>query len=191
MDQEGKGEVAVLEIDEIIRLIDTVAKKNIAEFELEKGGMRLRIAKKARSSDSSNPAARVSHNNYEKPEITAEMETLSEGREERPVSGLKSLESGPPASKTEALKQELHYLASPIVGTFYRAANPNAEPYVKVGDKVKKGTPVCIVEAMKLMNEIEADVDGEVVEICAENGSPVEYGEPLFGFLPTGGASVN
>jgi acetyl-CoA carboxylase biotin carboxyl carrier protein len=180
-----------LEIDEIIRLIDTVARKNIAELELEKEGIRLRIAKKARSNESSHTASRIVHNIYEKPEITAEMETLSEGRDEKAVAGLKPPESGTQTPKTEASKPELHYLASPIVGTFYRAPNPNAEPYVKVGDKVKKGTAVCIVEAMKLMNEIEADVDGEVVEICAENGSPVEYGEPLFGFLPTGVATVN
>lgn len=74
----------------------------------------------------------------------------------------------------------LKIVKSPIVGTFYEAASPDAPPFIKVGDKVKKGDTVCIVEAMKLMNEIECDFDGEVVEICVSNESPVEYNQPLF-----------
>ena len=75
-------------------------------------------------------------------------------------------------------------MTSPIVGTFYRAANPDAEPFVKVGDVVEKGQTLCIVEAMKLMNEIEADVAGTIVEIFPQNGQPVEYGEQLFAIQP-------
>ena len=74
----------------------------------------------------------------------------------------------------------LHAIASPIVGTFYRAPNPDADPYVKVGDFVEKGQTLCIVEAMKLMNEIECDISGTVVRVLSENAQPVEYGENLF-----------
>ncbi len=91
----------------------------------------------------------------------------------------------PHAEQSEQIKQveettHLHTITSPIVGTFYRAASPDSEPFVEVGTKVKKGQPLCIIEAMKLMNEIESDVDGVVVKILVENGQPVEYGEPLF-----------
>jgi acetyl-CoA carboxylase biotin carboxyl carrier protein len=80
----------------------------------------------------------------------------------------------------------LRPLRSPIVGTFYSAPNPESEPFVKVGDVVEIGQTVCIIEAMKLMNEIEADVSGEVVRILVENGQPIEYGEHLFALRPTG-----
>ncbi len=76
-------------------------------------------------------------------------------------------------------------VTSPIVGTFYRSPSPEADPFVEVGSKVKKGQVLCIIEAMKLMNEIESDVDGIVIKILVENGQPVEYGEPLFLIEPT------
>jgi acetyl-CoA carboxylase biotin carboxyl carrier protein len=85
-----------------------------------------------------------------------------------------------------APSEELHVIKSPIVGTFYSAPNPESEPFVKVGDVVEIGQTVCIIEAMKLMNEIEADVSGEVVSILVENGQPIEYGEHLFAIRPTG-----
>jgi acetyl-CoA carboxylase biotin carboxyl carrier protein len=78
------------------------------------------------------------------------------------------------------VEDKLHKVLSPIVGTFFAAASPTAEPFVKLGDKVKKGQVLCIVEAMKVMNEIESDVDGEVVKILADDGQPVEYNQPLF-----------
>jgi len=74
----------------------------------------------------------------------------------------------------------LHYITSPIVGTFYRSSNPKASAFVNVGDMVKPGQTLCIVEAMKLMNEIECDITGEIVKVLVENGQPVEYGERLF-----------
>ena len=87
-----------------------------------------------------------------------------------------------PASSAE--DDGLHYVTSPIVGTFYRAPNPDADPYVKVGDIVREGQTLCIVEAMKLMNEIECDVAGTVVKVLPENAQPVEYGERLFAVRP-------
>ena len=89
-----------------------------------------------------------------------------------------SAASREPAAEAE---EGLHKITSPIVGTFYRSAGPDKEPYVKEGSKVTPDSIVCIVEAMKLMNEIEAEVTGEVVKIYVENGQPVEYGQPLFG----------
>jgi acetyl-CoA carboxylase biotin carboxyl carrier protein len=80
--------------------------------------------------------------------------------------------------------EQLHIIKSPIVGTFYAGASPEAGPFVKVGDAVEAGQTVCIVEAMKLMNEIEADMAGEVVRVLVENGHPVEYGEQLFAIRP-------
>lgn len=84
------------------------------------------------------------------------------------------------AAPTEAESDEDDYITSPIVGTFYSAPSPEAKAFVKVGDKVKAGQTVCILEAMKLMNEIESDFDGKVAEIYVENGQAVEYGQPLF-----------
>jgi acetyl-CoA carboxylase biotin carboxyl carrier protein len=82
--------------------------------------------------------------------------------------------------------EDLHVIKSPIVGTYYASPSPDAGPFVKVGDDVAVGQVVCIIEAMKLMNEIEADVGGEVVRVFMENGQPVEYGEPLFSLRPAG-----
>jgi acetyl-CoA carboxylase biotin carboxyl carrier protein len=87
--------------------------------------------------------------------------------------------AAPAAAAVE--EEELHVVRSPIVGTFYEAPSPGAPAFVKVGDTVKAGQPLCIVEAMKLMNEIEADASGEIVKIFATNSQPVEYGQPLFG----------
>ena len=95
----------------------------------------------------------------------------------------------PPPAPTAAPAPRLpprktHIVKSPIVGTFYTSPSPDAAPFVKVGDRVSKGQVICIVEAMKLMNEIEADVTGEVVRVLVENGQPVEYGQPLFAIRP-------
>jgi acetyl-CoA carboxylase biotin carboxyl carrier protein len=90
--------------------------------------------------------------------------------------------AGQPAADSD---DGLHFVTSPIVGTFYRAPNPEAEPYVKVGDLIHKGQVLCIVEAMKLMNEIEADTSGTVVRIYPENAQPVEFGERLFAIRPS------
>ena len=82
-------------------------------------------------------------------------------------------------------KEDLHLIKSPIVGTFYGAPSPGAEAFVKVGSHVESGQTLCIVEAMKLMNEIESDASGEVIRVYVENGQPVEYGQPLFGIRPS------
>jgi acetyl-CoA carboxylase biotin carboxyl carrier protein len=88
-----------------------------------------------------------------------------------------------PAAQVSA-EEELHAVKSPIVGTFYEAPGPGALPFVKPGDQVAAGQVLCIIEAMKLMNEIESDVSGEVVKMLVNNGQPVEYGQPLFAIRP-------
>ncbi len=92
--------------------------------------------------------------------------------------------SGAAAAASAAAEEKLHEVKSPIVGTFYESPSPGAPPFVKVGDQVEVGQVLCIVEAMKLMNEIESDVAGEVVKRIATSGQPVEYGQPLFAIRP-------
>ena len=96
-----------------------------------------------------------------------------------------SVSSMPPVHESAEEKPAYHPIRSPIVGTFYRAPAPGEAPFVEVGDEVKKGQVLCIVEAMKVMNEIESDVDGRVVDILVKNGEPVEYGQVLFLIDPT------
>ena len=103
-------------------------------------------------------------------------------------SALAPAEEAAPAGGSNAEGQggeDLHLVKSPIVGTFYGAPSPGAEPFVKIGNHVDSGQTLCIVEAMKLMNEIESEVSGEVLRIFVENGQPVEYGQPLFGIRPS------
>jgi acetyl-CoA carboxylase biotin carboxyl carrier protein len=143
------------ELKEIIDLV--TSKESIEELELEKSGVRLRIK-------------RVSLHG---PSISVTHQQLSSAAVALP----------PAQVSTEALKEteeELYFIKSPIVGTFYKASSPTSEAFVSVGDFVEKGSVVCIVEAMKLMNEIESDVAGEIITILVENGQPVEYGEKLF-----------
>lgn len=130
----------------------------LTEIELEEGGRRIRLRKEVPLESKEGRAAPVVSPRVEK-EAVAEIETKSE---------------------------EGHYaiIRSPIVGTFYKSASPDADPYVELGDVVKKGQVLCIVEAMKLMNEIESDVDGKIAEICVEDGTAVEYGKPLFRIEP-------
>jgi acetyl-CoA carboxylase biotin carboxyl carrier protein len=90
------------------------------------------------------------------------------------------VEVAPESPQEEVTEEEFHVFAAPIVGTFYITPKPDAEPFVQVGDKVSQSTVLCIIEAMKIFNQIESDVEGEIVSILVENGQPVEYGEPLF-----------
>lgn len=148
-----------MNLKELKEIIDIVTSKDsIEELELEKSGVRLRIRR----------ASSVATSYSVTPQAAA------------PV-----VHATPPAPpvQSQALKEteeDLYYIKSPIVGTFYKSPSPNSDPFVSVGDSVEKGTVVCIIEAMKLMNEIEADVSGEIVSILIENGQPVEYGEKLF-----------
>src|SRR5262249_13618032 len=155
-----------LSFTEIKELIDLVWEKQFNEFELERGGCRLRLQKGL-----GKPAAEPSQQAPQIPQLAGEMRLV----EVAPT---------PPAATQPApapQEEKLHTVTSPIVGTFYRASSPTTEPFVKLGDTVEAGMTLCIIEAMKLMNEIPADISGSVAKIFVENGQPVEYGQPLFG----------
>jgi acetyl-CoA carboxylase biotin carboxyl carrier protein len=147
-----------MNLKELKEIIDIVTSKDsIEELELEKSGFRLRIKR------ASNHTGTVS---------------LSSAG---PMAGETHAVSAPPGSRVLGeVEEELFYITSPIVGTFYTAPSPNSDAFVSIGDFIEKGTVVCIIEAMKLMNEIESDVGGEIVSMLVENGQPVEYGERLF-----------
>jgi acetyl-CoA carboxylase biotin carboxyl carrier protein len=161
-------------MDELRELIALLRENGLSEFELEREGFRVRLRRGAEydSSEiaphSSTPPAPPAPRNEAPPALAPT---------KAPVPVHPSALSGAPASED----QDLHIIESPIVGTFYRARSPNAEPFVKPGSRVDTATVVCIIEAMKLMNEIQAETTGEVVKIYVENGQPVEYGQPLFG----------
>ena len=139
-----------MELEDLKNLIELLKETDITELQLEKDGTKVKIKR-------------------EKLLSSLEMSALkATSLHEKLV------------AETEEETQRLVTITSPIVGTFYRSLSPEAEPFVEVGLKVNKGQVLCIVEAMKLMNEIESDVDGVVVKVLVENGQPVEYGEPLF-----------
>jgi len=158
-------------IPEIKELIEFVSKKDFNEFELELGGFRLRWRTGAPE-----PAAVPSNRQ------TANVpQPAGENRSAELVSAAGAAVQPALAPAPVPTEEELHIVASPIVGTFYRAPSPAAESFVKLGDTVEAGKTLCIIEAMKLMNEIPSDASGIVAKIFVENGQPVEYGQPLFG----------
>jgi acetyl-CoA carboxylase biotin carboxyl carrier protein len=150
-------------LEEIKALIALVGREPFQEFEFEAGDMRFRIRKDGPPAIIQAPVTT--------PMVMAAPAPLVHHAPAAPV-------AQPPAAPVE--EPGIHYVTSPIVGTFYRASSPTAAPFVSPGDYVKPGQTLCIVEAMKLMNEIESDLAGEVVKVLVENGTPVEYGERLF-----------
>lgn len=152
-------------LDEIKQILDLVREHELAEFELEQEGVKLRVRKKGQDA----PAVVVS------PAHPLSMPMVAAGP---PVSAAATSDASPEVTETEGV--ELAVVKSPIVGTFYRAAEPTAAPFVNVGDTVRKNQVLCLIEAMKLMNEIVSEYDGEIVQVFVENGQPVQYGERLF-----------
>jgi acetyl-CoA carboxylase biotin carboxyl carrier protein len=149
-----------MDLNLVKKLIKLVDSSEITDLEIEENGLRVKIAKKIRGIQAAAqpqyiPAPAVEH----KQAVTA------------------SEEKTPPKEEEQ---ENLHEIRSPIVGTFYRAPAPDADPYVQPGDIVSPGSVLCIVEAMKLMNEIESDAGGKIVKILVEDGKPVEYNQPLF-----------
>jgi acetyl-CoA carboxylase biotin carboxyl carrier protein len=157
------------EIQQIEQLLRFMSEHNLEEFEYSRGDLRIRLKK---------PGAGVV---VAAPRAVAAPEIIVPGFPELRQAPAEPVAAAPEARPTE----ELHLVKSPIVGTYYEAPSPGAEPFVKVGAYIEVGQTLCIVEAMKLMNEIESDVSGEVIRIFAENGQPVEYGQPLFGIRPS------
>ena len=147
--------------EEICELIELVGSSGVAVVEIEHAGSRVRVEGRLQAAAA--------------PQIAAPGAAI----------GVPAPQSAPAETdaervSTDAVDEDEHVINSPIVGTFYRAPPPDADPYVKVGDFVEQGQTLCIVEAMKLMNEIESDVRGTIVKVLPENAQPVEYGEQLF-----------
>ena len=157
-----------MDLKELKEILQILEEKEIAEFELEEEGMKLRIRKAAPAS--ANHAAAPSA-----PLVATVAPSLVAAPSPVPSA---PVAAGPTA--VEPAEAGLTIVKSPIVGTFYRTPDPNAPPFVEVGDRIRVGQVLCIVEAMKLMNEIEAEVAGEVVKVHRESGQPVQYGDPLF-----------
>jgi acetyl-CoA carboxylase biotin carboxyl carrier protein len=157
------------EIQQIEQLLQFMSEHNLEEFEYSRGDLRIRLRKPSTGVLVAATRAAVA------PEI------IVPGYVETPQAATGSAASPGEARSTE----DLHLVKSPIVGTYYGSPSPGAEAFVKVGAFIETGQTLCIVEAMKLMNEIESDVSGEVIRIFAENGQPVEYGQPLFGIRPS------
>jgi acetyl-CoA carboxylase biotin carboxyl carrier protein len=150
-------------MDEVRELITLMRDNGLTELEIEGEEFRVRLRRDSVPSGSAQPA---------------EMPALAPVPE--PAASAPTHPAQAPA-ETTSQEQDIHIIPSPIVGTFYRSPSPNADPFVKIGSNVEHDTVVCIIEAMKLMNEIQAEATGEVVKIYVENGQPVEYGQPLFG----------
>lgn len=162
--------VETLGLEEIKGLIALVARESFAEFEFEAGGMSFRIRKDGPVTLMAPAAA----------PMVLGSPVAHVAAQTAPAPAPAAAAPAPMAPAAPVDDPSIHYLTSPIVGTFYRASNPNSPAFVSPGDRVKPGQTLCIVEAMKLMNEIECDVAGEVVKVLVENGQPVEYGERLF-----------
>ncbi len=168
-----------MNVKEIKELVDLVARRGLSALEIERAGFRLRIEGPPRDgAGRRSPPLDLAPPEAVYPAVAVAPAALSPAAPAAPVN---PLAPGPPGSGE---REGFHVITSPIVGTFYRAPNPEAEPFVKIGDEVEKGKTLCIIEAMKLMNEIEADVSGTVVAIYPQNGQPVEFGEKLFALQP-------
>ena len=155
---------------ELKELIEFLIEKDIAEFELERGDVKVKIK---RAGEHTVVHSHAEPRFYAVPPASAPVE----------ITGTPPV-APPPAPAAPAQEEGLHTIKSPIVGTFYEAPSPGAPPFVKVGDTVEVGQVLCIVEAMKLLNEIESDVAGEIVKKLATNGQPIEYGQELFVVRP-------
>lgn len=164
-------QAATPELEQIEQILRTMSEHNLEEFEYSRGDLRIRIKKPSANVVMTAPRA------FSAPEII-----VAGAPPTVPTAAAPSA----PSSATEVRPSEdLHLVKSPIVGTFYGSPSPGAEPFVKIGGHVDVGQTLCIVEAMKLMNEIESDVSGEVLRVFVDTGQPVEYGQPLFGIRPS------
>lgn len=151
-----------MDLRKLKTLIDLVAESDIAELEVTEGESKVRIVKA--SSAPQNQVVMMQPQTAPSPATSA-----------APV-----LTSVPPAASSVSSEPQGHVVKSPMVGTFYRSSAPGAAPFVDIGSTVKEGDTLCIIEAMKLLNEIDAEVSGTIKQILVENGQPVEFGQPLF-----------
>jgi acetyl-CoA carboxylase biotin carboxyl carrier protein len=165
LNESKTKEESKMDINLLKKLIKVVEKSEITEFSVQEGDLKVKISKNSKN----NSAVTFQSSPGTVPMQAAAPEQKAE------------TQAAPPSEKEiEPAPSGLHEIKSPIVGTFYRAPAPDADPYIKVGDHVSEGSVLCIVEAMKLMNEIESDISGKVVKILVDNSAPVEYNQPLF-----------
>jgi acetyl-CoA carboxylase biotin carboxyl carrier protein len=160
---------------ELKELIEFLIEKDIAEFELERGDVKVKVKRAGEVPAASAVADPRFFAVHAAPPPAPEVGS-------QPVAPLPSTQ--PPAPKEVVVDEDIHMVRSPIVGTFYESPSPGSPPFVKVGDMIEAGQVLCIVEAMKLMNEIEADAAGELVKKLVNNGQPIEYGQELFAIRP-------
>ena len=160
-----------MDLKELKEILQILEEKEIAEFELEEEGMKLRIRKAAAASP-----------NHAAPPAAPAMGVAHTAPPPAPAAAATAPAAAPAAAAPA--EDDLVLVRSPMVGTFFRSPDPISPPFVGNGDRVKVGQVLCIIEAMKLMNEIEAEVAGEIVKVHHENGQPVQYGEPLFSIRP-------
>lgn len=158
---------------ELKELIEFLIEKDITEFELERGDVKVRIKRGAETAAAPSDRIIAVHSGIAPAQLAPDIHAAA---------------PPPPAAPAapEVVKPDegLHMVHSPIVGTYYESPSPGSPPFVKPGDTVEAGQILCIVEAMKLMNEIEADVSGEIVKMLVKNGAPIEYGQELFAIRP-------
>jgi acetyl-CoA carboxylase biotin carboxyl carrier protein len=164
-------------LGDIREILDLLEERGISEFEMEKNGFRVRI--KREPAQERLPRHAASLGRPESVPIVVGPAAINS----KAVESAAAAQSG--AKETPQASEDVYVIKSPIVGTFYAAPAPDVPPFVKVGDSVQPGQVLCIIEAMKLMNEIEAEVAGEITRVYVENGQPVEYGQALFGVLPS------
>jgi acetyl-CoA carboxylase biotin carboxyl carrier protein len=160
----GEAPAASVNMDELRELIALVRDNGLAEFELERSDFRVRLVREGAGT------------HYVAPPAPAPAPVAKSAP---PVAA--PAHPGAQSESAASEDQDLRIVKSPIVGTFYRSPSPTAEPFVKIGSRIEVEAVVCIIEAMKLMNEIQSEFSGEVVKVYVENGQPVEYGQPLFG----------
>jgi acetyl-CoA carboxylase biotin carboxyl carrier protein len=176
-----EGTERVWGLKEIEQLIDVLIDRQVTEFEMEQNGAKIRV--KRENSPLPNPGAGEA---YAADPVAPPLSPLPAAP---PIPAPEPLPAGEPltAEAPAESTEDLYIMKSPIVGTFYATPAPNAPPFVQVGDVVQLGQILCIIEAMKLMNELEAEVAGEIVRIYVESGQPVEYGQSLFAIKPSRG----
>jgi acetyl-CoA carboxylase biotin carboxyl carrier protein len=156
-----------MNLKEVKDLVAEILRSDISEFELEHTGTRIKLRRGIPASDGVVDAV---------PGVIVSGEPVA-----IPAAAPAAAKAAAAEPAAEPSDEGIHFITSPIVGTFYRAPSPGAEPYVKIGDTVEEGAILCVVEAMKLMNEIPSDMAGEIVRIFVENSYPVEFGQKLFG----------
>ena len=162
-----------MDVDAIKQILDLVREHELTEFELEQGGVKLRVKKQGAAVTLAAP----------QPVMMAAPVAAPAPASQAPAAAPAAVPA--PAAAPAAEPIELSVVTSPIVGTFYLSPDPSSPPFVEVGQRVKKGQTLCIIEAMKLMNEIESEYEGEIVKVYVENGQPVQYGERLFAIRTT------